>query len=150
MEDLKEKIENNYLLGCIKFKGQYNLYLMPIAWWILNHEKYDLEYDPQKWESEFRGNILNVTDDKIEDFIRNIEVDKVNIDALKSSIPKVSPEFRRFIFFIDLDSKLFVNNFYDIDLESYLPDANWQCKFENPIEYLPEELSVIIVSMSII
>lgn len=49
MKNLKERLEDNYLLGGIKFKSKYNIYLMPIAWWILNYKKYDPDYNPDEW-----------------------------------------------------------------------------------------------------
>jgi hypothetical protein len=149
MKDLKERFENNYLLGCIKYKGQYDLYLMPIAWWILNHKKYDPEYDPKEWETIFRGNILNVTDENVEALIINIEEDKVNLDELRSVVPNISSEFRRIIFFVDFDSKLYVENFCEIDLESYLPDSSWEYMLDYPVNFLPKELSSSISSVGI-
>src|SRR5688572_30218055 len=96
MENLLKRFEENYLLGCIKSHGQYTLYLMPIAWWILNYEKYDPEYPlkhksvsyesgygPSKPEPIFRDNILNVSDGEIEAYLNSIKEDELSIKDLE-------------------------------------------------------------------
>jgi hypothetical protein len=114
MDDIKRKFYENYLLGAIKYQGDYNFYLMPIAWWILNYHKYNPNYDATKREEPFRNNVLNVTDSKIDDFVESI------------------------------DSKRFVSSFPDIEVEDYLPDSSWQGIFGNPVEYLPDELKRVL------
>lgn len=32
MKSIKERLEENYILGCIKYKNDYQFYIMPIAW----------------------------------------------------------------------------------------------------------------------
>jgi hypothetical protein len=144
MEDLKKRFENNYLLGCIKYLGRYELYLMPIAYWILNYKKYDPEYDPAKWESVFRDNILNVTDGEITGYLNSITGDKLNLEDMESIMKDGSPEYRQLYFFINFDNKKFVNGFYDIEVEEYLPDQNWDGESGNPIDYLPNELKRVV------
>ncbi len=153
MEDLKQRFENNYLLGCIKHLGQYELYLMPIAWWILNHEKYDPEYHskrksvsfetgygPSKPEPIFRDNILNVTDERIEDYLSSIKEDKLIFEDLKSILTDISEEYRQIYFFIDFDNKVFINGFFDIEVEDCLPDQIWKGEAGEPVNYLPLDL----------
>lgn len=143
MEKLIEKFEENYLLGCIKYTDQYALHLMPIAWWILNHKKYNSGYDPAKWKSVFRNNILNVSDSEIGAYLDSIKEDKLNIKDLEL-IFNVPIEYRYLFFFVDFDQKIFVNGFPDIALEDYLPDQTWKGVAGDPIYYLPPELKKII------
>jgi hypothetical protein len=141
MSQLQRKFKENYLVGCIKYKGALNVYLMPIAYWILNHEKYDPEYDPSKWESVFRDNILNVTDDRIEDFLKSVANKILNLDdEIKSEIKSIPPEYKRIQFYIDFDKRIFINGFVDIEVEEYLPDSNWSGEFGVPSEYVPIEI----------
>ncbi|MDH7463536.1 hypothetical protein QEG73_19705 [Chitinophagaceae bacterium 26-R-25] len=137
-KDIIEKnIENSYLLGCVKYKGNFTFYLMPIAYWILNYAKYDPAYNPNDWNDVFRDNILNVDDDKIELFINSIDTDKIDIvlgDVKEHKLQDI------FLFFIDFDLKLFISYFDDISIEEYLPDNTWTGRFDNPVGYLPESL----------
>jgi hypothetical protein len=144
MPDIKRKFNENYLVGCIKHKGVLNVYLMPIAYWILNHEKYDPEYDPSKSKSVFRDNILNVTHDKIEDFVKSVAKYLLNLDdEIKSEIKSTPPEYKRIQFYIDLDKKIFISGFVDIEVEDYLPDSSWRGELGFPSEYVPIEIKSV-------
>lgn len=112
---------------------------MPLAEWILNYSIYDPTYDPNDWleSPPFRDNILNVSDDNIGYFIKSIEVNKIDIDSLVMENYRF---FDVFLFFVDFDSKTFINYFPDTDVEEYLPDGKWIGKFADPINYLPETL----------
>jgi hypothetical protein len=141
MNDLKQRFENNYLLGCIRHKGEYSIYLMPIAWWILNYKKYDPTYNPADWKDVYRDNILNVSDGVVDDFMKSIEEDKVIFNEFGTTIDDIPIKYRHIHFFIDFDNKLFVNGFYDnIELEEYLPDRNWVGRIDDPNNYLPNDL----------
>jgi len=142
-EKIKENIDNSYLFGCVKYKNDYSFYLMPIAYWILNYAKYDPNYNPNDWKDGdvFRDNILNVEDQNIQPFIQSIKVDKIdlnNAEVKKYNFKDI------FYFFLDFDSKTFISFFDDIEIEEYLPDEKWIGKFDNPLNYLPEELKVLI------
>ena len=136
MNNIEENIGNSYLFGCVKYKNKYEFYLMPVVYWVLNHAKYNPKYNPDDWEYVFRDNVLNVTDDNIEPFIKAIEVDKIDIDSVKMADYRFMDIF---LFFIDFDSKIFISYFDDIDIEEYIPNL-WTGKFEDPINYLPENL----------
>lgn len=134
---IQKCIQDSFLFGCVKYRNHYNFYLMPIAFWILNYSKYDPAYNPNDWDNVYRDNILNVTDDNIERFIRSIQIDKVDIDTVDFKKYNLADIF---LFFVDFDSKAFISFFDDIGVEEYLPDENWFGKFDNPIDYLPETL----------
>ena len=136
-EVTQEKVDNSYLLGCINYHNQLTFYLMPIAYWILNYEKYDPAYNPDDWEDVFRDNILNVDDDDTESFLKSIKVDEINIDSINSSHYNLIDIF---LFYIDFDKKTYVSFFDDIDVEEYLPNDMWTGTFDNPISYLPREI----------
>lgn len=137
MNEIVEKINDSYLLGCIKYQKKYRFYLMPVAYWILNYSKYDPTYNPKDWEYSFRNDILNVTELENENYLAAISGDEIFFDE---------ENFRKymlkdiFFFFIDFDSKLYVNFFDDIDLEEYLPDENWKGQYSDPINCLPNEI----------
>lgn len=147
--NIAQKFEENYLLGCIKYENIYNLYLMPIAYWILNYRKYDPDYNPKDWEFVFRANILNVTDEKIDDFLNAIEEDKLNTNEFIVAIRSLSSNYKQLCFFIDFDIKLLINGFYDVEVEDYLPDSSWIGKFGKPLEYLPFEFKTLFEASSL-
>jgi len=137
-DTIQENIDNSYLFGCVKYKENYTFYLMPIAYWILNHIAYDPTYNPDDWKDGFifRDNILNVEDDNIELFIQAIEVDKIDIDTVNVKEYGLG---NIFLFLIDFDSKTFISYFDDISIEEYLPNESWIGKFDDPIKYMPKE-----------
>jgi len=141
MDDIKKRLEDNYLLGYIKYKDVGAFYLMPIAYWILNYVKYNSQYDPRECPSVFRNNILNVTDDAILGFLSSIQEDKVLFGDFQIAVHYVAKEFASLYFYIDFDNKLFVNGFVDIEAEEYLPDESWNGQVDDPNNYLPDEFS---------
>jgi|GEM_PF-1211566 len=144
MRKLKKRIEDNYLLGCIRSQQKDELYVMPLAWWILNYTKYSPNEEAINREDKFvfRDNIYNVTDDKIGIFLNSINEDRVNINELIKVKDSLSSEFLKFLFYIDFDKKIFVSSFCDIDVEDYLPDSNWEGKIDDVYKYLQGEIKV--------
>ena len=140
MTDLYKKLRDNYLLGYIKYKGTYNLYSMPLAWWILNYSKYDPTSLTDNQTPAFRDNILNVSDNEIESFIRCIEEDRVSIGEFELAID-IPSEYKQLSFFVDFDAKLFINGYFEnVEPEAYLPDDNWVGEMGLPVDHLPGEL----------
>ncbi|WP_298738823.1 hypothetical protein [uncultured Chitinophaga sp.] len=127
--NIKQKFEENFILGCIKYNDQCSLYLMPIAYWILNYKKYDPTYDPSKWDFVFRNNILIVSDESIDQFMTAIQADKVTSNELTQS------EIASMSFYIDFDSKVFVSSFSDVQVEDYLPHDGWQGLYDDLYHY---------------
>jgi hypothetical protein len=144
IQEIEQRFEEDYLLGCIKKSGRCDIYLMPIAWWILNYKKYDPQYNPNEWKDVFRDHIYNVTDNQIENFLRSVDEDKLNTEELVILADNMPLRYRHLFFYIDFDDKLFVNGFSDIEVESYLPDENWKGFFGVPIDYLPIDLKKLM------
>ncbi|MCF6405528.1 hypothetical protein L3C95_21710 [Chitinophaga filiformis] len=128
---IEEKLEQGYFAGCIKYKNEYGFYLMPIAYWILNMNTYDPDYDPSEDEFVFRNNVEVVSDDKILDFFSATEEYRISYQMLSAA------SLLHVIFFIDFDAKLFVSWFNDIEVETYLPDNSWKGLFDDPNKYIP-------------
>src|ERR1700722_6808053 len=140
MDSLKQKFDDNYLLGCIKFEGKSNLYLMPIGWWILNYQKYDPTYNPTDWDHVYRGNVLNVSDDQIGNFFKAIESDKIEVSTLKLEMDKIPLKYFRVQFYIDFDKKIFVNGYREnVEIEDNLPNNTWKGFLGEPSNYIPNE-----------
>ena len=144
-KSIEQKIIENYILGCIKYNGNYNFYLMPIAWWILNYVKYDPSISKNKErETKFRNGILVVTDENIKPYIKSIENDKLTEEELLelNNIFKKYPEeeYSCINFLIDFDEKNYINGFDYIEMEDYLPDETWKGKYDTPLKYLPSYL----------
>lgn len=132
--DIKKKIENSFLFGCIKYQDNYTFYLMPIAYWILNYSKYDPTYRSSDWGATFRDDVLNVEEENTESFLKAIKIDKLEADIVRSAKNELANVF---LFFIDFDSKTFVNYFNDVSAEDYLPNEEWIGRFDDPMECLP-------------
>jgi len=141
MQDIKNRLEDNALLGYMKFSELGSFYLMPIAYWILNYSKYDPTYNPKEWAFVFRNNILNVRAENTSDFFSSIEQDKIPFVELEEAI-RNKLEGIALSFYIDFDSKLFVSAFENIEVETYLPDDTWKGKFDNPLLYLPADVKM--------
>ena len=140
VSDIKKRLEENYLPGFIKYGEAYNLYLMPLAYWILNYAKYDPSFDPKEDGSGFRNGILNVPDGNIPSFIESINGDLINVDDLIRESADY-PDSTNIHLFIDFDAKLFINGMFDnVEPEEYLPDDRWQGKLGYPLDYLPYDL----------
>lgn len=137
MIDIKQKFEEGYILGCIKHKEQCSLYLMPIAYWILNYKKYDPTYNPEDWEFVYRDNILIVSDENIDSYMKAIEIDKIS----PLELPRT--EVANLNFYIDFDNKLFVSSFNDIEAEDYLPHDGWRGIYDNPLNYLSSQCNIL-------
>ena len=140
--DINQKIDAGYFLGCIRHKDQYNFYFMPIAFWIINYSKYDPTYNPHDWDYFYRNNILIVTDDNVDSFMKAIDVDRITHEAL------VGSDIEDITFYIDFDTKLFVNGFVEISVEEYLP-VGWQGKYDDPLNYLRNECGSFLAGSKI-
>ncbi len=142
MKSLKERLIENYLLGCIKYKNRFDFYLMPIAWWILNYNKYDPSIlNSSERINNFRNGITIVTDQKKDSFINSINEDKISLQELEEITCLDNNENYEYLnFFIDFDKKEFINGFHDIEVEDYLPNETWVGRFDEPKKYLPSEL----------
>ncbi|HEV2483522.1 MAG TPA: hypothetical protein VGS79_27845 [Puia sp.] len=141
MSTLLDKLEADYLLGCIKYRDAYSLYAMPLGWWILNFSKYDPAFAAYEDASAFRNGVLNVVDAAIETFLHVIETDKIT-PADFNLATDVPPEQRSLNFFVDFDAKLFINGYYEnVEPETYLPDDHWRGELGFPTDYLPKEFA---------
>ena len=144
MISLKERFENNYLLGAIKFKDDLSFYLMPLAWWFLNYEKYDPQIINDK---DFRNGVYNVPNDEVDRFLASIAEDKVVLSEVAEAAKDVSRDFLKFAFFIDFDKNLFVNGYFEhVEPHEYLPDETWTGKEDFAIYYLPTEMQDLLAS----
>jgi hypothetical protein len=142
MKTIIERLEQDFLLGFVKYNDTYELYLMPLGYWILNYKKYDPTYNPDDWEFIYRDSILNVTEHEIEAFMNAINQDRISLSEL-NKVLSANPErkFDYIYILIDFDQQLFVSAFPEVEIENYLPDNTWNGLFDSPISFLPEEIT---------
>lgn len=135
MMTIIERIKNDYLLGAVKLNGKVRYFLEPIAYWIMDYKSYDPEYRASENDTTpFRNNILTVDSSNAFEYIEALKEDEVSlteIDSIKSQVDFEIPV----MFLVDFDSKQFVSNFEDIEIEIYIPEG-WSGIFDNPISYL--------------
>lgn len=140
MKSIQQRLEENYIPGCIKHQDQYQFYLMPIAWWILNYAQYSPSIIQDISRQNFRNGALNVTDDKIDPFFSSILEDQISISEVRNMIENFKEEYPAITFFIDFDTKKYISAFDYIEAETYLPDTTWMGKYGNPTDYIPENI----------
>jgi len=139
MPTLLEKLDANYLLGCIKYREGYALYALPLGWWILNFTKYDPAITSGEDATTFRNGVLNVLDAEIERFLQVIESDKISPADYMLAV-NIPADDRRLCFFVDFDTKLYINGYLEnVEPEAYLPDDNWRAELGFPADYLSQE-----------
>ena len=146
MKSIEKRLLENYNIGCIKYEENYNFYLMPIAWWILDYVKYSPSILKSKErQTNFRNGVLVVTDENIEPYLKSIEEDKLTEDELLELINEIDKKYPEegypyINFLIDFDEKKYINGFDYIEIEDYLPDETWKGKYDEPLKYLPSYL----------
>lgn len=107
----------------------------------MNYKKYDPSYNPNDWTDVYRENILNVTDDKIDGFLKSIEQDRLSLDEVQLLGNDIPHEYLHINFFVDFDKKMFINGYSDnVAVEEYLPDESWRGQIDNSINYLPDNI----------
>jgi len=140
MKSIQERLKENYILGCIKYKNGYQFYLMAIAWWIIDYATYDPSILLED-RYNFRNGIYTVTDDKIKEYLDSISEDEISLMEVKNILENFKEENHEITFLIDFDNKEYISGFGDIDVEEYLPDLTWIGKFDlDPINYLPANI----------
>ncbi|REC62491.1 hypothetical protein DRF65_10385 [Chryseobacterium pennae] len=140
MKSIEQRLDENYIPGCIKHKDEYQFYLMPIAWWILNYAEYSPSILQDISRQNFRNGAFNITDDKIDPFFISISEDQISIPEVKSMIENFTEEYSAITFFIDFDKKIFISAFDYIETETYLPDETWNGRYGNPTDYIPKSI----------
>lgn len=140
MKSIQQRLDENYIIGCIKHQDQYQFYLMPIAWWILNYAQYSPSIVQDISRQNFRNGALNVTDDKIHPFFSSISEDQISISEVKTIIENFTEEYSVITFFINFDTKEYISTFDYIEAETYLPDKTWMGKYGNPTDYIPKSI----------
>lgn len=137
---IQDKIDADYLLGIVLYKGVYRFYLNPIAWWILDYAAYDPSIlEDSERTSGFRDGIITVNVNTAETFINSISADEISVAELKDAVGdgQLQPYF-----LVDFDNTTMTSYFYDIEVESYVP-TGWKGVFANPIDSLPDYLRSI-------
>jgi hypothetical protein len=140
MKSIKQRLEEDYLAGCIKYGDEYHFYLMPLAWWILNYEKYSPSILNDVKRQSFRNGVLNVSQQRINDYFDSISDDKITPKEIIDNFKNVSEEFAQIYFFIDFDEKLYITSFVEIEVETYLPDEYWKGMVAEPLNHIPEAI----------
>ncbi len=103
----------------------------------MDYKSYNPNYDPKEWNEVFRNNILEVNEGKANDFCKAME----NQEFLLHDIRMNKSDGSRFVLsvLIDFDSRLYVNGYYDILLEEYIP-KNWVGIFDDPLKHVPDNV----------
>lgn len=140
MKSIKQRLEEDYILGCIRYKNEHQFFIMPVAWWVLDYPKYSPSILIQDIYN-FRNGVYIVKDNRIVDYLNSIAEDKISLSEVKNIMENFDEEYSRITFFIDFDNKQFINGFFDIEIEEYLPDEGWTGKFDyEPINYISKDV----------
>ncbi|RYE55748.1 MAG: hypothetical protein EOP48_09545 [Sphingobacteriales bacterium] len=140
-KSLKQRVETDYLIGCIKYKSAYQFYLMPLAWWILDYQTYDPSI-LQEDKFDFRDGIYCVSDNKIEGYLSSISEDRISFSEVQYIKKNWGEEYSQVRVFIDFDERQYISAFFDVSIEDYLPNDQWIGRFDwNLEESLPVDFS---------
>lgn len=139
---LTERIEDGYVLGLVLYRSKLMMYMAPSAWFVMDYPRYDPSITASRERSgDFRDGVLVVDDSTVEDYLKSMQEDAVSLDELQAYLPEKKESLQP-IFLIDFDSHRYVSWFFDIDYEEYIP-AGWEGVFDNPLNYLPDEVKAI-------
>ena len=133
------KINSDFVVGAIRYKGDWGFYFMPPIYWATDADYYDPDYDPSKpSDSDFRGGVGKLTSANAEAYLQAIMDDFVSPDWVKSNYAIYQTDLRP-VFLLDIDNNVFVSGFYDVDYENHVAPG-WQGIFGDPLDYMPEEV----------
>jgi hypothetical protein len=132
----------NEYIGLVCSAGVWRCFTGMLAEWILDYRAYDPSYDPTKWPDTPRNQLLQVGVDQAVEFqliFEERELTKQGIQYILSTVgaPRAYP-----IAAVDFDTRRYVNGFYDLALEEYVP-AGWISVFDDPLQYVSEDLRIL-------
>jgi hypothetical protein len=130
------------LLGAVCHRQHWRFYSGTIAEWILDYRAYDPAYDPSAWPTPFRNNLLTVSPDDAAAFQESMAPQEQSLDEVRALVQHRGTEAVPLSVVVDFDRRLFVNGYYDLAIEAYVPPG-WQAVFDDPLQYLPEPLRTI-------
>ena len=135
----EEKINSDYVVGAICYKGIWRFYFMPPIYWVTDSDYYDPGYNPQtSSDSEFRGGVGKLHATNADIYLKSIEDDGVSSSWINENYLIYKDDLKP-VFLVDIDNHLFVSKFYDVDYENHVAPG-WQGVFGDPLEYMPDEI----------
>lgn len=138
----EEKINSDYVVGAVCYKGVWAFYFMPPIYWVTDADYYDPDYDPEKpSDGDFRGGVGKLGAANAETYLKAIEEDCVNSVWLRDNYLIYKDDLKP-VFVVNIDDHLFVSKFYDVDYENHVA-SGWQGVFGDPLEYMPDEIKKI-------
>lgn len=141
--EITKRLQEDHLLGVVKIGGGFIFFLQPVACWIMNQKKYDPDFRPEDWLNlVFRNNIYEVNSENSSEFLEAMSDGKIDVSEIEEYLNSSDKQQMPLLFLIDFDNMNFVSAFYDIEVETYIPD-DWTGKSDNPLKFLPENYSKI-------
>jgi hypothetical protein len=138
----EEKINSDYVVGAICYKGIWRFYFMPPIYWVTDSDYYDPGYNSQtSSDSEFRRGVGKLHATNADIYIKSIEDDGVSSSWINENYLIYKDDLKP-VFLVDIDNHLFVSKFYDVDYENHVA-PRWQGVFGDPLEYMPDEIKKI-------
>jgi len=130
------KLKRDEYIGAVHADGIWRFFAGTLAEWILDYNTYDPNYDPNKWSGTFRNNLLRVEVNQasaFQDAMRAHELSEADIKAL---VKERGADKVPLTVVVDFDERQFVNSYYDLALEEYVPPG-WTAVFDDPQKYIP-------------
>ena len=137
---LSERLEQDQLLGVIRLNNKYSFFTGGTADWNMDYKKYDPSYNPAEWTYVFRNNILQVDENNAQQYCETM--DKVSAEIVIDTIRQLGASEVILYFLIDFDNKLYINYYFDLSLEDYVP-VGWKGLFDNPLNHVPDTIRSI-------
>lgn len=137
-----KKLADNELLGAVVFENNWRFFSGTIGEWIMDYKAYDPSYDAKKWPDVFRNNLLQVDESNASQFCEAMKAYELTIDDVKELISENGPDKVPLTILINFDTLVYVNGYYDLLLEDYIP-KNWKGIMDDPLKYVPEFIKSI-------
>lgn len=137
-----DSLKPNDLIGVTRYNSRWRLFAGTVAEWILDYATYDPGFDPSGSETVFRGNLLTVNEENVDQFHDAMEPYELQPSELELFMQKVGRYNWPLTVVVDFDNQFYVNGFSEISLHEYLPPG-WKGIEGPPLDFVPAEIRQI-------
>ena len=136
------KVHENQIIGAVRLNSEWRFYSGATGEWIMDYKSYDPSYDPEKWPNTFRNGILEVDVHNASEFCTAMKEYELTLDDVVETMREDKDLSLSIL--MDFDRKLYVNGYYDMLLEEYVP-MGWVGISDDPTKFLSEDIKIKLV-----
>ena len=131
------KIDINEFIGAVKIRSKWRFFIGYPIEWVMDFQSYEPSYDPNNGKYIYRNNLLLVNENNADEFCVAMKENELTPNDAVDILNDIDYEFEGITFLIDFDNKFYVNGFFDLPFEDYIPNE-WTSIFGDPEEYIPK------------